>query len=90
LGLRRNIAIAMGNSGLARFLPWLERFAAPESNAGGVPPDPAQVAVQEASRWALRRISQIGKSERSQEPGIPFQTEQADLPQSALRGQDPR
>jgi len=27
LGLRRNVAIAMGNSGLRRFLPWLNRWA---------------------------------------------------------------
>jgi epoxyqueuosine reductase len=27
LGLRRNVAIAMGNSGLKRFLPWLKRWA---------------------------------------------------------------
>jgi epoxyqueuosine reductase len=27
MGLRRNVAIAMGNSGLERFAPWLKRWA---------------------------------------------------------------
>jgi epoxyqueuosine reductase len=47
-GLRRNIAIAMGNSGLVRFLPWLERWAALDS-------EPARSAAQ----WAIRKITQV-------------------------------
>ena len=34
LGLRRNIAIAMGNSGLAGFRPWLERWAGRPDDGG--------------------------------------------------------
>jgi epoxyqueuosine reductase len=45
-GLLRNIAVAMGNSGLTRFRPALERLAAH---------DDAMVA--EHARWALRRLS---------------------------------
>ena len=41
-GLRRNVAIAMGNSGLARFIPRLEEWTAA-----------ADEGVREAARWAL-------------------------------------
>ena len=41
-GLRRNVAIAMGNSGLARFIPRLEEWTAA-----------ADESVREAARWAL-------------------------------------
>jgi epoxyqueuosine reductase len=67
LGMRRNVAIAMGNSGLTRWIPWLQRWSLaesePESNPGeagsGVAePDRAQVTVREAAGWALRRISE--------------------------------
>jgi len=55
LGFRRNIAIAMGNSGLTRFLPWLVCWAEQESETQAER-DPALRGVQEAARWALRRI----------------------------------
>jgi len=62
LGLRRNIAVAMGNSGLTRYLPWLERWAEegePASSAG----DEDRKAVMErglrdAAQWALSRIQE--------------------------------
>ena len=45
-GLLRNAAVAMGNSGLARFRPTLEKLAEH--------PDPV---VQEHARWALARLA---------------------------------
>ena len=45
-GLLRNVAIAMGNSGLASYLPKLQEWAAG--------PDPV---LAEAARWALTRLS---------------------------------
>ncbi len=44
-GLRRNVAIAMGNSGLAQFVPWLESCAAA-----------ADEGLREAARWALAKL----------------------------------
>jgi epoxyqueuosine reductase len=44
-GLRRNVAIAMGNSGLARFMPQLERWAAT-----------ADEGLRSAAQWALDRL----------------------------------
>lgn len=44
-GLRRNLAIAMGNSGDPRFLPTLEKLAAD-----------ADCVVAEHARWALNKI----------------------------------
>jgi len=44
-GLRRNIAIAMGNSGLARFIPQLDVWA-----------DAADEGLRSAARWALIRL----------------------------------
>jgi epoxyqueuosine reductase len=72
LGLRRNIAIAMGNSGLARFLPWLERWAAAEADpAPDSGPDsnpaPARAALQQSARWAIRRIAPNRETKESQE-----------------------
>jgi epoxyqueuosine reductase len=49
LGLRRNVAIAMGNSGLRRFAPWLETWA-----------EAADEGLRTAARWALERL---GRSE---------------------------
>jgi epoxyqueuosine reductase len=51
-GLRRNIAIAMGNSGLVRFLPRLNRWAQDSSADSDVSP------LQSAARWAIDRIAQ--------------------------------
>ena len=44
-GLRRNVAIAMGNSGLRRFAPWLETWA-----------ESADEGLRTAARWALKRL----------------------------------
>jgi epoxyqueuosine reductase len=46
-GLRRNVAIAMGNSGLARFIPQLQAWA--DADDGG---------LRAAALWALRRLDQ--------------------------------
>ncbi|HTW45564.1 MAG TPA: tRNA epoxyqueuosine(34) reductase QueG [Acidobacteriaceae bacterium] len=46
-GLRRNLAIAMGNSGLIRFLPRLKEWAA--SN------DPV---LRESAQWAIQRLDE--------------------------------
>ena len=54
LGLRRNISIAMGNSGLRRFAPVLEKWTAA-----------ADVGLSAAARWALRRLEDSGDSTRS-------------------------
>ncbi|MBZ5630088.1 MAG: tRNA epoxyqueuosine(34) reductase QueG [Acidobacteriia bacterium] len=48
-GLRRNVAIAMGNSGDSRFLPTLQKLAAG--------PDPA---VASHARWAIDKLHQRG------------------------------
>ena len=53
--LLRNVAIAMGNSGEARFLPQLEQWAA-EETAG----HPNDVALREAAAWARDRILSRG------------------------------
>jgi len=44
-GLRRNVAVAMGNSGEKKFLPQLERLACDEDSV-----------VQKHAQWALRRL----------------------------------
>ncbi len=44
-GLRRNVAIAMGNAGLARFAPRLREWA-----------EAADEGLKAAARWALRRM----------------------------------
>jgi epoxyqueuosine reductase len=44
-GLRRNVAIAMGNSGLARFAPQLQSWA-----------EAADDGLRSAARWALDRL----------------------------------
>jgi epoxyqueuosine reductase len=73
LGLRRNIAIAMGNSGLTRFLPWLERWAAAEADDPAPDPnpdprpDPVRAALRESARWAIRRIAPTRETKESQE-----------------------
>ena len=45
LGVRRNVAVAMGNSGLARFAPLLSTWA-----------DAADEGLRSAARWALTRL----------------------------------
>jgi epoxyqueuosine reductase len=49
-GLRRNAAIAMGNSGNRKFLPVLEKLAADEDKA-----------VAESARWAKARLLDRGE-----------------------------
>ncbi len=49
-GLRRNIAIAMGNSGLQRFLPWLEKLGAEAGVAA------ENESLRAAARWALAKL----------------------------------
>jgi epoxyqueuosine reductase len=51
LGLRRNVAIAMGNSGLRRFLPWLERWTQEEPATSE-----DRAPLREASIWAMSQI----------------------------------
>ena len=54
-GLRRNIAIAMGNSGVRRFVPWLKRWASED--------DSPSEKVRSAAAWALTQILR-GKNDR--------------------------
>jgi len=51
LGLRRNVAIAMGNSGLARFLPCVQRWANDD-------PTEETAALRQAAAWAVRKIQE--------------------------------
>jgi epoxyqueuosine reductase len=44
-GLRRNVAVAMGNSGLARFIPLLSRWS-----------DSADQGLRIAAKWALEKL----------------------------------
>ena len=46
LGLKRNVAIAMGNSGLGRFAPWLKTCT-----------EAADDGLRSAARWALGKLS---------------------------------
>jgi epoxyqueuosine reductase len=50
VGLRRNIAIAMGNSGLRRFLPWLEKLSAEAGSAT------ENESLASAAQWALGKL----------------------------------
>jgi epoxyqueuosine reductase len=45
LGLRRNVAIAMGNSGQDRFAPWLSSWA-----------EAADEGLRTSARWALEKL----------------------------------
>jgi epoxyqueuosine reductase len=44
-GLKRNVAIAMGNSRMGRFAPWLEDWA-----------DAADEGLRSAARWAREKL----------------------------------
>jgi epoxyqueuosine reductase len=57
-GLLRNVAIAMGNSGLTSYLPRLREWAAG--------PDPV---LAESAKWALARLTN-GSGETATEPGF--------------------
>ena len=46
VGLRRNVAVAMGNSGLDKYVPWLDKWA-----------EAADEGLRVAARWALERLS---------------------------------
>jgi epoxyqueuosine reductase len=57
-GLQRNVAIAMGNRGLRRFLPWLERWAGTgDETTQGEGQGSVDPSVRAAARWALERIA---------------------------------
>jgi epoxyqueuosine reductase len=56
-GLRRNLALAMGNSGDPRLLPALEKLAA----------DPDSI-VAEHARWAIRKLAAVAQKNA---PGVP-------------------
>ena len=51
--LRRNVAIAMGNSGEERFLPVLDAWRETVAEDSGAPDDPI---LREAAGWAARQI----------------------------------
>ena len=67
-GFRRNVAIAMGNTGDARLLPQLERWAAHEDNAEG-----EDATLQEAARWAIDRLHAVLQQD-SGAAAVPKQT----------------
>lgn len=54
-GLKRNVAVAMGNSGISDFIPDLERLAA----------DPDPVVAQHA-QWALEKLNAVAASQPTQ------------------------
>ncbi len=55
-GLRRNVAMAMGNSGWAGFLPLLRRLAEAEPAHSGGRDERNTGAVGAAARWAIERL----------------------------------
>ena len=59
-GLRRNVAIAMGNSGLPHFAPQLEAWAAA-----------ADEGLRSAARWALARLRSDRPSTKRRNANIP-------------------
>jgi epoxyqueuosine reductase len=69
LGLRRNVAIAMGNAGLQRFVPWLRKLLTEldeELTHSNLDPRSTerkksmQVALRDACGWALTVIAEKG------------------------------
>lgn len=50
-GLRRNVAIAMGNSGLSRYLPQLEEWSGSDDSV-----------LCETAAWAIRKVGQAHKA----------------------------
>ncbi len=64
-GFRRNVAVAMGNSGLPRYLPILERWAADPETTGDGKKQTAIAALKWAARWAAVRLS----APRKKSPG---------------------
>jgi epoxyqueuosine reductase len=53
IGLRRNLAIAMGNSGLQRFIPWLEKLGLVGLERT---PGLAEEGLRSAAQWALNKL----------------------------------
>jgi epoxyqueuosine reductase len=51
-GLKRNVAIAMGNSGLDRFAPWLARWADAQD-------EELDEGLRAAARWALDKLKNL-------------------------------
>jgi len=67
-GLRRNLAIAMGNSRLSRYRARLQEWAGPHSDRGNDPSrqDSSSVQLtplQSAARWALRQLGSTGEEQ---------------------------
>jgi epoxyqueuosine reductase len=56
-GLRRNVAIAMGNSGLARFVPLLSKWSST-----------ADQGLREAARWAMTKLQDKGNQHGPSNP----------------------
>lgn len=54
-GLRRNLAIAMGNCGLKRFIPWLEKAGLEESNQA-TEANIIDTSLRSATQWALNKL----------------------------------
>jgi epoxyqueuosine reductase len=59
-GFRRNLAIAMGNSGLARFLPALREWA-----------QSGNAVIAETAAWAAGRIAQLTSDPKVSDPHLP-------------------
>ncbi len=57
-GLRRNVAIAMGNSGEEKYLARLRQWASEDD-----------ATIAEAAAWAIRRIEEGGSGIKKAEPG---------------------
>jgi epoxyqueuosine reductase len=53
-GLRRNVAVAMGNSGLSRFTPWLDEWA-----------QAADQGLRSAAQWALGKLRSRASAARN-------------------------
>jgi epoxyqueuosine reductase len=51
LGLKRNVAIAIGNSGWSRLTPWLEKWS-----------EAADEGLRSAARWALEKLRGVNSS----------------------------
>ncbi len=64
-GLRRNVAIAMGNSGLSRYVPWLRGWASGVDLPGDA--GAGEEAMRTAARWALSQIAEKGEPSNRRE-----------------------
>jgi epoxyqueuosine reductase len=68
-GLRRNVAIAMGNAGLARFAPRLRDWA-----------QAADEGLRAAARWALDRLDGAANGEKRHCPPAQREPARSDYP----------